>query len=179
MDKNTNTPVTPTPAVAQQLYPGQKGFTPDRSVIVGGTILCQKDIDYNCKRKTTKFTVRNTGDRPIQVGSHFHLFEVNRYLEFERDKAFGCHLNIPATTAIRFEPGDSKSVEIVAYGGKQRIIGFNNLVDGYTGVEDAPTYYPAYLRALRRVHKSGYKCSCSCSTKQPAAQPTEKTNDKK
>ena len=78
MDKNTNTPVTPTPAVAQQLYPGQKGFTPDKSVIVGGTILCQKDIDYNCKRKTTKFTVRNTGDRPIQVGSHFHFFEVNR-----------------------------------------------------------------------------------------------------
>ena len=161
------------------LYPSSGGFTPNAAVSVGGVVLAATDIEYNTGRRTATITIRNTGDRPIQVGSHFHLFEVNRYLEFERDKAFGCHLNIPATTAIRFEPGDSKSVEIVAYGGKQRIIGFNNLVDGYTGVEDAPTYYPAYLRALRRVHKSGYKCSCSCSTKQPAAQPTEKTNDKK
>ena len=161
------------------LYPSSGGFTPNVAVPVGGVVLAATDIEYNTGRRTATITIRNTGDRPIQVGSHFHLFEVNRYLEFERDKAFGCHLNIPATTAIRFEPGDSKSVEIVAYGGKQRIIGFNNLVDGYTGVEDAPTYYPAYLRALRRVHKSGYKCSCSCSTKQPAAQPTEHTNDKK
>ena len=161
------------------LYPSSGGFTPNAAVPVGGVVLAATDIEYNTGRRTATITIRNTGDRPIQVGSHFHLFEVNRYLEFERDKAFGCHLNIPATTAIRFEPGDSKSVEIVAYGGKRRIIGFNNLVDGYTGVEDAPTYYPAYLRALRRVHKSGYKCSCSCSTKQPAAQPTEHTNDKK
>ena len=161
------------------LYPSSGGFTPNAAVPVGGVVLAAADIEYNTGRRTATITIRNTGDRPIQVGSHFHLFEVNRYLEFERDKAFGCHLNIPATTAIRFEPGDSKSVEIVAYGGKQRIIGFNNLVDGYTGVEDAPTYYPAYLRALRRVHRSGYKCSCSCSTKQPAAQPTEHTNDKK
>ena len=159
MDKNTNTPVTPTPAVAQQLYPGQKGFTPDKSVIVGGTILCQKDIDYNCKRKTTKFTVRNTGDRPIQVGSHFHFFEVNRYLEFDRTLAFGCHLNIPATTAIRFEPGDSKEVEVVTYGGKRRIIGFNGLVNGYTGGEDAPTYYPTRNHAIRKMKHRGFKCS--------------------
>ena len=159
MDKNTNTPVTPTPAVAQQLYPGQKGFTPDKSVIVGGTILCQKDIDYNCKRKTTKFTVRNTGDRPIQVGSHFHFFEVNRYLEFDRTLAFGCHLNIPSTTAIRFEPGDSKEVEVVTYGGKRRIIGFNGLVNGYTGGEDAPTYYPTRNHAIRKIKHRGFKCS--------------------
>ena len=159
MDKNTNTPVTPTPAVAQQLYPGQKGFTPDKSVIVGGTILCQKDIDYNCKRKTTKFTVRNTGDRPIQVGSHFHFFEVNRYLEFDRTLAFGCHLNIPSTTAIRFEPGDSKEVEVVTYGGKRRIIGFNGLVNGYTGGEDAPTYYPTRNHAIRKMKHRGFKCS--------------------
>ena len=161
MDKNTNTPVTPTPAVAQQLYPGQKGFTPDKSVIVGGTILCQKDIDYNCKRKTTKFTVRNTGDRPIQVGSHFHLFEVNRYLDFDRDAAYGCHLNIPATTAIRFEPGDSREVEIVTYAGKRRVIGFNRLVNGYTGTEDSPSYYPAHTRAFHRMRKAGFKCAAS------------------
>lgn len=161
------------------LYPNQKGFKPSEPIAVGAVILGDKQIYYNDGRQVQKITIRNTGDRPIQVGSHFHLFEVNRYLEFDRDKAFGCHLNIPATTAIRFEPGDSKSVEIVAYGGKQRIIGFNNLVDGYTGIEDAPTYYPAYLRALRRVHKSGYKCTCECTTKQPAAQSTEHTTDKK
>ena len=179
MDKNTNTPVTPTPAVAQQLYPGQKGFTPDRSVIVGGTILCLKDIDYNCKRKTTKFTVHNTGDRPIQVGSHFHFFEVNRYLEFDRTLAFGCHLNIPATTAIRFEPGDSKEVEVVTYGGKRRIIGFNALVNGYTGGEDAPTYYPTRNHAIRKMKHRGFKCSPEQTVEAEAKADQESKQSKK
>ena len=179
MDKNTNTPVTPTPAVAQQLYPGQKGFTPDRSIIVGGTILCQKDIDYNCKRKTTKFTVRNTGDRPIQVGSHFHFFEVNRYLEFDRTLAFGCHLNIPATTAIRFEPGDSHDVELVSYGGKRRIIGFNALVNGYTGGEDAPTYYPTRNHAIRKMKHRGFKCSPEQTVEAEAKADQESKQSKK
>ena len=101
--------------------------------------------------------MRNTGDRPIQVGSHFHFFEVNRYLEFDRDAAFGCHLNIPATTAIRFEPGDQKEVEVVAYSGKRRVIGFNGLVMGYTGDEDAPTYFPARMHATRKVRHAGFK----------------------
>ena len=179
MDKNTNSPVTPTPAVAQQLYPGQKGFTPDKSIIVGGTILCQKDIDYNCKRKTTMFTVRNTGDRPIQVGSHFHFFEVNRYLEFERTLAFGCHLNIPATTAIRFEPGDSKEVEVVTYGGKRRIIGFNGLVNGYTGCEDAPTYYPTRNHAIRKMKHRGFKCSFEQTVEAEAKIDQENKQSKK
>ena len=179
MDKNTNAPVTPTPAVVQQLYPGQKGFTPDKSIIVGGTILCQKDIDYNCKRKTTKFTVRNTGDRPIQVGSHFHFFEVNRYLEFERTLAFGCHLNIPATTAIRFEPGDSKEVEVVTYGGKRRIIGFNGLVNGYTGCEDAPTYYPTRNHAIRKMKHRGFKCSFEQTVEAEAKIDQENKQSKK
>ena len=179
MDKNTNSPVTPTPAVAQQLYPGQKGFTPDKSIIVGGTILCQKDIDYNCKRKTTKFTVRNTGDRPIQVGSHFHFFEVNRYLEFERTLAFGCHLNSPATTAIRFEPGDSKEVEVVTYGGKRRIIGFNGLVNGYTGCEDAPTYYPTRNHAIRKMKHRGFKCSFEQTVEAEAKIDQENKQSKK
>ena len=178
MDKNTNTPVTPTPAVVQQLYPNQKGFTPDKSVVVGGTILCQKDIDYNCKRKTTKLTVRNTGDRPIQVGSHFHFFEVNRYLEFDRTLAFGCHLNIPATTAIRFEPGDSKEVEVVTYGGKRRIIGFNSLVKGYTGCEDAPTYFPTRTRAIKKMKQRGFKCSSEQSVEAEAAADKKSTTTK-
>ncbi len=104
-----------------------------------------------------QLTVRNTGDRPIQVGSHFHFFEVNRYLEFDRDAAFGMHLNIPATTAVRFEPGDQKQVEVVAYSGKRRVMGFNGLVMGYTGDEDSPVYYPARMRALRRVRKTGFR----------------------
>lgn len=143
-----------------RLYPSHRGFTPKKAPAVGGVILSQQDIEYNVGRRTATVTIRNTGDRPIQVGSHFHLFEVNRYLEFDRAAAFGMHLNIPATTAIRFEPGDSREVEIVEYGGKRRIIGFNNLTDGYTGGEDAPTYLPAYERALRRVHKAGFKCLC-------------------
>ena len=177
MDKNTNTPVTPTPAVVQQLYPGQKGFAPDKSVIVGGTILCQKDIDYNCKRKTAKFTVRNTGDRPVQVGSHFHFFEVNRYLAFDRSVAFGCHLNIPATTAIRFEPGESKSIELVPYGGKQRVVGFNSLVDGYTGTEDEPSYYPVRCRAMRLIKRRGF-CTTDNMCKGDKENQCKKTNDK-
>lgn len=139
------------------LYPNRPGFKPSQSVIVGGEILCSDPIEYNLGRKTAKLTVRNTGDRPIQVGSHFHFFEVNRYLEFDRDAAFGCHLNIPATTAVRFEPGDQKEVEVVAYGGKRRVIGFNGLVMGYTGEEDAPTYFPARLHALRKVRHAGFK----------------------
>ena len=98
-----------------------------------------------------------TGDRPILVGSHFLFFVVNRYLEFDRDAAFGCHLNIPATTAIRFEPGDQKEVEVVAYSGKRRVIGFNGLVMGYTGDEDAPTYFPAHIHAGRKARHAGFK----------------------
>jgi urease subunit beta len=81
--------------------------------------------------------VRNTGDRPIQVGSHFHFFEVNPALEFDRAAAYGQHLNIPSSTAIRFEPGDERSVELVPYGGKRAAYGFNNLVDGVTTGPDA------------------------------------------
>ena len=80
----------------------------------------------------TTLKVRNTGDRPVQVGSHFHFFEVNRALEFDRAAAFGQHLNIPASTALRFEPGDEREVKLVPYGGKRAVYGFNNLVDGPT-----------------------------------------------
>ena len=124
---------------------------------VGGVVLADTPIEYNKGRATVRITVHNTGDRPIQVGSHFHFFEVNRYLEFDRAAAFGCHLNIPATTAVRFEPGDSKEVELVTYGGKRRVWGFNDLTRGYTGTEDDPSYYPARERAIRRMTKRGFK----------------------
>ncbi len=139
------------------LYPGQEGFKPSEPVAVGGVCLAEEPIEYNTGRRTIKVEVANTGDRPIQVGSHFHFFEVNRYLEFDRDATFGFHLNIPATTAVRFEPGDRKEVELVAYSGKRRIIGFNSLVMGYAGDEDTPGYFPARMKALRRVRKAGFK----------------------
>jgi len=153
MNKTTN----PAPAKAAGLYPNQPGFTPANPATVGGEILRAEPIEYNAGRKTVKLVVRNTGDRPIQVGSHFHFFEVNRYLEFDRDAAFGCHLNIPATTAVRFEPGDQKEVEVVAYAGKRRIIGFNGLTMGYAGDEDAPGYFPARMQAVRKVRLAGFK----------------------
>lgn len=146
MDTNnvSNQPITP-------------GFTPDKPVVVGGVILADAPIEYNTDRKTVKLVVRNTGDRPIQVGSHFHFFEVNRYMEFDRPASFGYHLNIPATTAIRFEPGEERDVELVAYGGKSRIVGFNGLTMGYSGGEDAPTYYPARIKAINKMRKYGFK----------------------
>lgn len=138
-------------------YPNTPGFTPDKEVMVGGEILVDAPIEYNTHRRTVKLVVRNTGDRPIQIGSHFHFFEVNRYMEFDRQASFGYHLNIPATTAIRFEPGEEKEVELVSFGGKRRVIGFNNLTMGYTGGEDFPTYYPTRIKAISKMNRYGFK----------------------
>lgn len=100
---------------------------------VGGLILAADPIEFNAGRPVTTLKVHNTGDRPIQVGSHFHFFEVNRALEFDREAAYGKRLNISSTTAIRFEPGDEKTVNLIPIGGTDAIYGFNNLVDGWTG----------------------------------------------
>ena len=178
--ENINKPSATTAVTDPQnesLYPNKAGFKPEKSVTIGGVILCNRDIEYNASRPTNKITIRNRGDRPIQVGSHFHLFEVNRYLEFDRAAAFGCHLNIPATTAIRFEPGDSKEVEIVTYGGKQRVVGFNSLVDGYTGTEDEPSYYPVRCRAMRLIKRRGF-CTTDNMCKGDKENQCKKTNDK-
>jgi urease subunit beta len=86
-------------------------------------------IVCNEGKEVTKLTVINRGDRPIQVGSHFHFFEANRGLEFERSQAFGMRLNIPAGTAVRFEPGDAKEIELVAFSGKREVYGLNNQTD--------------------------------------------------
>lgn len=143
----------------------QTGFKPPHPVAIGGKVLQNEPITYNENRHTVQLKVRNTGDRPIQVGSHFHFFEVNRYLEFDRIKAYGCHLNIPATTAIRFEPGDEKEVELVAYSGKQYVMGFNNLVNGYTGGENIPSFFPQHILAMERVTKFGFKNKIEDSSK--------------
>src|SRR5512139_2299231 len=101
-------------------------------VPVGGYVVRKEAVSFHDKLAVTTLKVRNTGDRPVQVGSHFHFFEVNRALEFDRAAAFGQHLNIPASTALRFEPGDEREVNLVPYLGKRGVYGFNNLVDGPT-----------------------------------------------
>lgn len=95
-----------------------------------------KTIEINVGRSVRSIRVANTGDRPIQVGSHFHFIEVNKHLQFEREKAVGMHLNIPAGTAVRFEPGEEKLVELVEFGGKQHVFGLNELTDGSTHKKD-------------------------------------------
>jgi urease beta subunit len=88
------------------------------------------EIEANVGRTTATVLVRHTGDRPIQIGSHFHFFEVNRALDFDRQAAYGMRLNIPAGTAVRFEPGDEKEVKLVAFGGERVIYGHRGLVNG-------------------------------------------------
>ena len=107
------------------------------TVPVGGYVCSAKPVSFDEDKPVTSLTVRNSGDRPVQVGSHFHFFEVNRALEFDRAAAFGLHLNIPSSTAMRFEPGDERKVELVPYGGNRAVYGFNNLVDGPTAGKDA------------------------------------------
>ena len=87
-------------------------------------------IVANNGKSTTSITVRNTGDRPIQVGSHTHFFEANKALEFSRVESYGFHLNIPAGTSVRFEPGESKKIELTEFGGKKIVYGFSGLVNG-------------------------------------------------
>lgn len=99
-------------------------------MIPGEYFLQPNDIIANAARTTAIITVVNTGDRPVQIGSHFHFFEVNRQLQFDRAQAYGMRLNIPAGTAVRFEPGEEKEVQLVSFGGNKRIFGFNNLVNG-------------------------------------------------
>ena len=102
--------------------------------MIPGEYILKKDdlegIEGNVGRATCTLEVANTGDRPIQVGSHFHFFEVNRALDFARVKSYGMRLNIPAGTAARFEPGEARVVELVALGGRREVYGMNGLVSG-------------------------------------------------
>src|ERR671911_1838085 len=101
-------------------------------MIPGEYILATGNIECNQGRAVTRIVVVNTGDRPVQVGSHFHFFEVNRQMEFDREKAFGMRLNIAAGTAVRFEPGEEKEVELVSFGGVKKLVGFSNLTNAET-----------------------------------------------
>jgi urease beta subunit len=93
-------------------------------------LVADGDIELNVGRPIVRLTVSNTGDRPIQVGSHYHFFEVNRALRFDRRAAYGLRLSIPAGLAVRFEPGDEREVDLVPFGGAGQVIGFAGLVDG-------------------------------------------------
>ena len=99
-------------------------------MIPGELFAADGDIELNAGRATVTLTVANTGDRPIQVGSHYHFFETNPALQFDRDKARGCRLDIPAGTAVRFEPGQSREIQLVAYAGARRVVGFNGRING-------------------------------------------------
>ena len=99
-------------------------------MIPGEIVLAQGIVTANEGRKTAKMVVANTGDRPIQVGSHFHFFEVNGALKFDRAKAKGMRLNVPAGTAVRFEPGDTKEVTLVELAGAKAVYGLNGLTQG-------------------------------------------------
>ena len=136
------------PVIAADVDPATK------KVALGGYVCHPAPIVFHDKLKVTTLKVRNTGDRPVQVGSHFHFFEVNRALEFDRAAAFGQHLNIPASTALRFEPGDEREVKLVPYGGKRGVYGFNNLVDGLTSGKAGDAAKP---RAVALAAKRGFR----------------------
>ena len=102
-------------------------------MIPGEILVADGDIELNAGRQTVTLTVANTGDRPIQVGSHYHFYETNAALAFDREQTRGYRLDIPAGTAIRFEPGQSSEVRLVAYAGERRVVGFNGRINGKLG----------------------------------------------
>lgn len=126
-----------------------------RPVIPGEILFAAGDIETFKNRATKELTVKNTADRPIQVGSHCHFFEVNRGLIFDREEAFGFKLCIPAGTAARFEPGEEKRVALVALAGKRAVHGINGLTDG--SLDDAQIKTRALARAVERgfIRKGG------------------------
>ncbi|MDE3178577.1 MAG: urease subunit beta [Acidobacteriota bacterium] len=119
-------------------------------MIPGEYFLAKEPVVANVGRRTVEIDVENTGDRPIQVGSHFHFFEVNRALRFDRAEAFGMRLNIPAGTAVRFEPGDAKRVALVELGGAAAVFGLNGLTDG-------PATKARKAAALTLAHDGGFQ----------------------
>ena len=113
--------------------PAGLGGSGDHAMIPGELLPAPGDIEINSGRAAITLTVANTGDRPVQVGSHFHFYETNSALAFDRERARGCRLDIPAGTAMRFEPGQSRKVRLVAYAGDRRVVGFNGRVNGRLG----------------------------------------------
>jgi urease subunit gamma/beta len=126
------------------------GRQPVEGVEPGEYQLRDEDVILNEGRRSVRLAVRNVGDRPVQVGSHYHFFEVNPELAFDRAQAFGMRLDIPAGTAVRFEPGDEREVLLVAFGGDGEVRGLNRLTEGQTTPDRLE-------EALRRAADAGFK----------------------
>ncbi|MYX17900.1 urease subunit beta [Streptomyces sp. SID8374] len=110
----------------------------------------EEPIEINAGRRTVRLTVENTGDRAIQIGSHYHFFEVNSALSFDRQRALGMHLNIPAGTSVRVEPGGTREVELCEYAGTGRLVGFSGLLNG------SLVSHPAKVEAVRKAIERGF-----------------------
>ena len=136
--------------VHEPIRAGKKKAAKDQ-VQPGEIIPADGDIEINAGRRTVTVTAKNTGDRPIQIGSHYHFFEANKALEFDRAAAFGMHLDIPAGTAVRFEPGEKKKVTLVEFGGTGELFGLNNLTAGTVRSESNKA------AALKRAKDRGFK----------------------
>lgn len=121
--------------VHEPIRSGKKKTKSKDNVAPGEIVPGDGDVKINAGKSSIKLKVLNTGDRPVQIGSHFHFFEVNPALEFKREDAFGMHLDIPAGTAVRFEPGESKEVQLVNFGGAGEVHGLNSLTNGSTSNE--------------------------------------------
>ncbi len=143
-------------------------------MIPGEYLLGEGDIEANAGRQTVQLTVANTGDRPIQVGSHFHFFEANRALSFDRSQAFGMRLNVPAGTAVRFEPGDEKIVTLVELAGAREVYGLNALTEG-------PADAPRRGESLKRAADGGFEgaragaCGCRAASMRTSTGPPSGT----
>ena len=140
-------------------------------MIPGEIVTAPGDVEFNAGRPTVVLAVANTGDRPVQVGSHYHFFEANRALSFDRSAAFGMRLNIPAGTAVRFEPGEEKDIELTEFGGARVIHGGNGLVGG--AIADSSLQ----KRSIERARKDGFQSSGS-SEAQTDSQTGSKGNSK-
>ena len=116
--------------VHDPIRPGKEQPAEADQVRPGEIIPAEGEIELNAGRRKASVKVTNTGDRPVQIGSHYHFFEVNKALDFDRDASFGMHLDVPAGTAVRFEPGEAKEVALVAFGGAGELYGLNSLTDG-------------------------------------------------
>lgn len=124
-------------------------------MIPGEYFFDKGDLELNEGREVVTITVNNTGDRPVQIGSHYHFFEVNRALVFDRTKAYGMRLDLPSGTSVRFEPGDKKTVRLVPYGGHRTVFGFNALVSGR--LDDPYTKEQSIKRCLEQGY--GHKAA--------------------
>ncbi len=137
--------------VHDPIRPGNEKVAKKDQVIPGEIISVTGEIEINAGRQTLKIKVKNTGDRPVQVGSHYHFFETNRCLQFERKKSYGMRLDIPSGTAVRFEPGVSREVTLTEFGGAGKLFGLNNLTNGSARSPENKA------RALARAKSRGFK----------------------